>query len=196
MRVRGLPSWQEGLEGVYDLETQAIFVSRDVQFHENEFPFVDNVDLQTTQVTVDEVSTDNVGVDVDFLDDLEHVLEVGEFSLEQEDPEGVASRLILVSRSPPAAHAHSLPNSLGHSPPMVSSPLVDAIAPAPYDSSASSSEVAPVAVSLDLGRGLRERHPQVGTMIMSHIMSLFRVHLLVHPLLLASKVLLTLQHIF
>ncbi|XP_021732478.1 uncharacterized protein LOC110699281 [Chenopodium quinoa] len=73
----GYPHGKKGWK-FYDLETGDIFVSRDVKFHENEFPFVKDGDSVSSTVGVESVPNDYVGVDHNFLDDLEYVFEVGE----------------------------------------------------------------------------------------------------------------------
>lgn len=57
---------------MYDMETSEIFVSRDVKFHENEFPFstINVASLEGEDLNGNE----NDVLDVTFLDDLEHTL--------------------------------------------------------------------------------------------------------------------------
>lgn len=69
----GYPHGKKGWK-LYDLETGEIFVSRDVKLHENEFPFA------TTQQshgidTRDSEPINKEGMDAEFLDDLENILE-------------------------------------------------------------------------------------------------------------------------
>ncbi|XP_021721976.1 uncharacterized protein LOC110689497 [Chenopodium quinoa] len=151
---------------LYDLDTSDIFVSRDVIFHENTFPFISNVG--DTTVGDHGVSNDNVGVDNDFLDDLEYVLEVGEASLDSDTSNDTTDSTPMV----PNAVAYTAPSigSLDRSPLVVasaarslstehttastnrSSDNTIVADPGPSSSSSSSS-------SNDLGRGHRERHP-------------------------------------
>uniref|UniRef100_A0A803L7K6 Uncharacterized protein n=1 Tax=Chenopodium quinoa TaxID=63459 RepID=A0A803L7K6_CHEQI len=80
-------------------ETGDIFVSRDVKFHENEFPFVTSSDSTHSHVSVKGVSNVDGEIDFDFLDDLEHVLEVGETSTELGSRES-SDRTLLDTPSP------------------------------------------------------------------------------------------------
>ncbi|XP_021746663.1 uncharacterized protein LOC110712507 [Chenopodium quinoa] len=75
----GYPHGKKGWK-VYDLETVDIFVSSDVKFFENEFPFLKHDDSSATNVGFAELSNANIGVDNDFLDDLEFVLKIGKNS--------------------------------------------------------------------------------------------------------------------
>uniref|UniRef100_A0A803L4L7 Retroviral polymerase SH3-like domain-containing protein n=1 Tax=Chenopodium quinoa TaxID=63459 RepID=A0A803L4L7_CHEQI len=68
---------------LYDLETGEIFVSRDVNFYENEFSFACDKELNVDSgknVVMENSNVGNEGVDFDFLDDLEAILEVSEAS--------------------------------------------------------------------------------------------------------------------
>ncbi|KAL2922825.1 Retrovirus-related Pol polyprotein from transposon TNT 1-94 [Bienertia sinuspersici] len=126
----GYPYGKKGWK-VYDLESGNIMVSRDVQFHENEFPFASMSDL--TSETDD---YNNVGVDFDFLDDLENVLTVGEAAIGRDCSDGG-------DRSP------TIP------PPVVSSPAVEDTSVSTTAPQAASGEGAPVV----LARSDRSRHP-------------------------------------
>uniref|UniRef100_A0A803M7A4 Retrotransposon gag domain-containing protein n=1 Tax=Chenopodium quinoa TaxID=63459 RepID=A0A803M7A4_CHEQI len=64
-------------------ETGDIFVFRDVKFHEHEFPFTSR---EEPGMSVEGGSSEVVGVDSDFLDDLEYVLEVGEEAIVHDTP--------------------------------------------------------------------------------------------------------------
>ncbi|XP_021725291.1 uncharacterized protein LOC110692563 [Chenopodium quinoa] len=98
----GYPHGKKGWK-VYDLESGDIFVSRDVKFFENEFPFADD-----SQVGTDTMSNDNVGVDIDFLDDLVHILEIGEATLDPEpQPELHSPAASPVTAASPADSAPS-----------------------------------------------------------------------------------------
>ncbi|KAL2903852.1 Retrovirus-related Pol polyprotein from transposon TNT 1-94 [Bienertia sinuspersici] len=66
----GYPNDKKGWK-FYDMETGQIFVSRDVQWHENEFPF--EVEKNATLMEENNVNAP-VGTDIDFLEDLELVL--------------------------------------------------------------------------------------------------------------------------
>uniref|UniRef100_A0A803MAX7 Retroviral polymerase SH3-like domain-containing protein n=1 Tax=Chenopodium quinoa TaxID=63459 RepID=A0A803MAX7_CHEQI len=57
---------------LYDLDTGDIFVSHDVKFHENEFPFGDELDGSLGDTTIQCAGHDEV--DVSFLEHLEGVL--------------------------------------------------------------------------------------------------------------------------
>ncbi|XP_021744832.1 uncharacterized protein LOC110710799 [Chenopodium quinoa] len=96
----GYPHGKKGWK-VYDLETGDIFVSRDVKFHEDEFPFMHNEESNDPHVGVEMVGG---GVDVDFLDDLNQVLEIGEVSTvhgsnesSPQPPSPSATAVVLVS---------------------------------------------------------------------------------------------------
>ncbi|XP_021742766.1 uncharacterized protein LOC110708850 [Chenopodium quinoa] len=78
----GYPHRKKGWK-CYDLDTGDIFVSRDVKFHENEFPFISH---EESGLGVEGGSPEVVGVDSDFLDDLEYVLEVGEEAILHDTP--------------------------------------------------------------------------------------------------------------
>uniref|UniRef100_A0A803NM80 Retroviral polymerase SH3-like domain-containing protein n=1 Tax=Cannabis sativa TaxID=3483 RepID=A0A803NM80_CANSA len=68
----GYPYGKKGWK-LYDLQTGDIFVSRDVKFHENEFPYAT---ASTSQVPTPSLPLpdSNVGINVDFSDDLENIL--------------------------------------------------------------------------------------------------------------------------
>uniref|UniRef100_A0A803MMN7 Uncharacterized protein n=1 Tax=Chenopodium quinoa TaxID=63459 RepID=A0A803MMN7_CHEQI len=109
-KMSGYPHGKKGWK-LYDLDTGEIFVSRDVKFFENEFPFVKGNEPVSSLENVADMSHENVGVDHDFLDDLEYILEVGEGSLVPEpQPPTLATspataRDSSPHRRPPAAAA-------------------------------------------------------------------------------------------
>lgn len=76
MRFCGLSSWKKGWK-VYDVATGEIFVSRDVIFHENEFPYNVARVSDNNDGAANEVRNHNVGVDDEFLSDMEYILEDG-----------------------------------------------------------------------------------------------------------------------
>uniref|UniRef100_A0A803MMJ8 Retroviral polymerase SH3-like domain-containing protein n=1 Tax=Chenopodium quinoa TaxID=63459 RepID=A0A803MMJ8_CHEQI len=84
---------------LYDLETDDIFVSRDVKFFENEFRF-SNVQESSVSTTTPHAIADerefstNIEVDADFLDDLENVLHLGEVALEPATPDSAIYALL------------------------------------------------------------------------------------------------------
>src|SRR6185437_14483791 len=63
----GYPHGKKGWK-LYDLDTGEIFVSRDVKFFENEFPFVKGDEPVSSLENVADMSHKNVGVDHDFLE--------------------------------------------------------------------------------------------------------------------------------
>ncbi|XP_021755434.1 uncharacterized protein LOC110720688 [Chenopodium quinoa] len=131
----GYPHGKKGWK-VYDLETGDIFVSRDVKFYENEFPYVHKSDSTSANVSTEGMTNNNVGVDHDFLDDLEHILEVSEDCLMPENPpsppihaadltaiaapQGRLHRSLPAATATPQGNIHRSPPAvaaLSHSPP-------------------------------------------------------------------------------
>ncbi|XP_021771703.1 uncharacterized protein LOC110735827 [Chenopodium quinoa] len=166
----GYPHGKKGWK-LYDLEKGEIFVSRNVKFHENEFPFeLDNAS-NATQVDTDDISNHNAGVDLDFLDVLEHILEVGEDALTLGTHDNLDRRSPATHSpyrsSPTAAPAsqaagasdrrHIAAPSTSHIPPTV--PTAPVIGHRPDSSSEAAPESPSSSVTLELDRGLRERHP-------------------------------------
>ncbi|XP_021716606.1 uncharacterized protein LOC110684457 [Chenopodium quinoa] len=143
----GYPHGKKGWK-LYDFETGEIFVSRDVKFYENEFPFVSTSDSLDANVGTEGVSHDNVVVDHDFLDDLENVLEVGGSSI---DPKSTHAP----STPATACDAATTTCATPHAP--------HTTAPSVPSTTASSSEAADPSLSsessLDLDRCQRHRHP-------------------------------------
>ena len=72
---------------MFDLESGEIFVSRDVKFFENEFPFAPASDLINSNSQAADLNDNNVGLDTAFSDDLETVLEVGEAAIDHGSPD-------------------------------------------------------------------------------------------------------------
>uniref|UniRef100_A0A803MG99 Uncharacterized protein n=1 Tax=Chenopodium quinoa TaxID=63459 RepID=A0A803MG99_CHEQI len=144
-------------------ETGDIFVLRDVKFYENEFPYVHKSDSISTNVSIEGMSNDNVGVDQDFLDELEHILEVSEDSLVPENPPSPP-----VHAADPTATATAAPRNLHRRPPADSAPprsppaassAEATITATPSDSSPMADPNSTSTSSIDMGRGQRERHP-------------------------------------
>ncbi|XP_021751608.1 uncharacterized protein LOC110717256 [Chenopodium quinoa] len=151
LMFQGYPHGKKGWK-LYDLDTGEIFVSRDVKFFENEFPFVKGNEPVSSLENVADMSHENVGVDHDFLDDLEYILEVGEGSLVPEpQPPTLATspataRDSSPHRRPPAAAAdtaHTAAETAG----------TDSSTTAPNVAAPTSS----TAPTPDLGRGQRPR---------------------------------------
>ena len=118
---------------MFDLESGEIFVSRDVKFFENEFPFAPASDLINSNSQAADLNDNNVGLDTDFSDDLETVLEVGEAAIDHGSPD----------RSPPTFPA-SAPAAFLHA--------ASAVPIASHADHGSSS-------STTLARSDRDRHP-------------------------------------
>ncbi|KAL2901144.1 Retrovirus-related Pol polyprotein from transposon RE1 [Bienertia sinuspersici] len=147
----GYPHDKKGWK-VYDLETGEIFVSRDVKFHENEFPFMDGVNSANTHEHATELPSNNPVIDDEFLDDLERVLALGETA-----PTNTPPRRTTASSSPHSAAAPSSlqPEDSGDSSSATVHPA-DRGSPATDVSSTTGSVVSPASATC---RGHRTRHP-------------------------------------
>ena len=89
----GYPHGKKGWK-LYDLQTGDIFVSRDVKFHENEFPYET---VSTSQVPAYSSSPpdSNARIDVDFLEDLESAL------VDDHAAPAIGTEIVLNPTSPP-----------------------------------------------------------------------------------------------
>uniref|UniRef100_A0A803M2D7 Uncharacterized protein n=1 Tax=Chenopodium quinoa TaxID=63459 RepID=A0A803M2D7_CHEQI len=151
---------------MYDLETGDIFVSRDVKFHENEFPFVTSGDSTLSHVSVEGESNVDGGIDFDFLDDLEHVLEVGETSTELGSRDSSDCTLLDTPNPSPNATPATTPaatpldaaGSLVRDTPAATSADRSSHAAATASGMGSSTGDDPSSSPLVLGRGQRPRH--------------------------------------
>ena len=149
----GYPSHKKGWK-LFDLETHEIFVTRDVQFFENEFPFDTHPPLVSA----------NTGVDGDFLDDLPQVI----VPLDDEPaapsawpPPASSSR-----STEPADSSSSLgPDLSGTGPPAqpLSSPLLpsSSVDAAVDNAVVVGRDIVGVEIVLHLGRGQRVKRPSV-----------------------------------
>ena len=93
----GYPHGKKGWK-LYDLQTGDIFVSRDVKFHENEFPYET---VSTSQVPAYSSSPpdSNARIDVDFLEDLESAL------VDDHAAPAIGTDIVLNPTSPPVPPA-------------------------------------------------------------------------------------------
>ena len=137
---------------LYDVATGEIFVSRDVLFYENEFPFTSHGDSSSHNNDVP-LDANNM-VDMDFLDDLENVLDTSDLALAQDTTHHSST----ISSQPATATAATSAASAAPSPETAANEGVQ-----PAADSGSSPIDAPqptdASTSYTLDRGTRQRRP-------------------------------------
>ncbi|GAA0186856.1 hypothetical protein LIER_34144 [Lithospermum erythrorhizon] len=132
------PNTQKGCK-LYDLETEEIFVSRDVKFYEAEFPFVKTNSPPCVPSSVEQPSNSELGVFVSNSDD------EGDLDSTLGDVDGSSGSPAAVGSVERVGFTATVPTTTTQQP-----------APSQGTNSASSSTVVE-----HLGRGLRTKHPSV-----------------------------------
>lgn len=140
----GYPNGKKGWK-LYDLETGEIFVSRDVKFHEGEFPFAEEQCTSSADSDPTLESAVIADTDEDFLEDLATVLDADSPIV---PPDTVVNDIVDDAREAGSASRDASPTE----PQVVAAPLVEEVLPpAP---SLASDQTTSLDIPPDLGHGL------------------------------------------